>query len=114
MRAALTAGGAPTALRALAGGVSLLLLPVAFVLRSLTWDALASGSSPKPSDDSEASRPPSARAPVSRRTLATLWLTLLCGSGPGLLCHGHAAAIWHKTANVFVWLTPKYSTATAV
>ena len=94
VRAALSTGGAVGALRALAGGVSLLLLPVAFVLRRLTWADLAKGSAkgsaPRSAGgESEPAPPP----PVGRVTLAKLWLTLLCGSAPGLLCHGHAAAI---------------------
>ena len=92
VKAALSTGGAVAALRALAVGVGLLLLPVAFVLRRLSWDDLAKGSAAAQSagDEGEPAAPPPS---VGRATLAKLWLTLLCGSGPGLLCHGHAAAI---------------------
>jgi len=95
VRAALDTGGATAALRMLAVGVSLLLLPVALVLRSLTWETLASGSAKAAdaNDDGIANDPPAPRPDVGRLTLPTLWLTLLCGSGPGLLCHGHAAAL---------------------
>ena len=102
----------------LAGGISALLLPVAFVLRRLTWDALSGGPAGKPSrgeGGAQSGAAPSdqggregdvqsgeegdgAPLQIGRLTLAKLWLMLFCGSGPGLLCHGHAAAILYAAA----------------
>ena len=113
VQAALAAGGPPAALRALALFVWSMLLPAALTLRGLTWAALeqqpaAKGAAkgagttaaPAPAGDPQLVAPlPRVRSRFEavgapgRRVTALLWLALLCGSGPGLLCHGHAAAL---------------------
>ena len=123
VRAALESGGAVGAIRALGAGITLLLLPVAWVLRRLTWNALATAGQAQSASADEArgggeggeegggeggggeggggeggggegvGGAAAPQAPVGRMTLPTLWVVLLCGSGPGLLCHGHAAAL---------------------
>ena len=112
VQAALAAGGPPAALRALALFVCCMLLPAALTLRGLTWAALeqpaAKGAAkgagttaaPAPAGDPQLVAPlPRVRSRFEaigaprRRVTALLWLALLCGSGPGLLCHGHAAAL---------------------
>ena len=112
VQAALAAGGPPAALRALALFVCCMLLPAALTLRGLTWAALeqpaakraAKGAgmtaAPAPVGDPQLVAPlPRVRSRFEaigaprRRVTALLWLALLCGSGPGLLCHGHAAAL---------------------
>ena len=112
VQAALAAGGPPAALRALALFVWSMLLPAALTLRGLTWVALeqpvakgagataAAAVAAAAGDDDEVVAPlPRVRSRFEavgapgRRVTALLWLALLCGSGPGLLCHGHAAAL---------------------
>ena len=117
VQAALAAGGPPAALRALALFVWSMLLPAALTLRGLTWAALeqqpaakgaakgagataAAAAAAAAGDDDEVVAPlPRVRSRFEavgapgRRVTALLWLALLCGSGPGLLCHGHAAAL---------------------
>ena len=88
----LKAGGAAAALRTLAAFVFFALLPAAVALRGLRDDA-----PPPPSDadaDADADAEPAAAATDAAATdwvVYLLWINLLLGSGPGLLCHGHAA-----------------------
>ena len=84
----LKAGGAAAALRTLAAFVTTALLP-AVALRGLRDDA------PPPSEaDADADATSAAAVPGAAATdwvVYLLWINLLLGSGPGLLCHGHAA-----------------------
>ena len=86
----LKAGGAAAALRTLAAFVFFALLPAAVALRGLRDDA-----PPPPSEaDADADAEPAAAVPDAAATdwvVYLLWINLLLGSGPGLLCHGHAA-----------------------
>ena len=123
VQAALAAGGPPAALRALALFVWCMLLPAALTLRGLTWAALeqpaakavakgagaaaavakgaGAAAAAAAAGDGTAVLAPlprmrsrfEATGAPGRRVTALLWLALLCGSGPGLLCHGHAAAL---------------------
>ena len=119
---ALAAGGAPAALRALALFVGCTLLPAALSLRGLEWTELeqpavtgggkragAAAGAATTTADSEAVVPPprvcsrfEVAGPPGRRVAALLWLALLCGSGPGLLCHGHAAALLQSAGEAAV------------
>jgi OFA family oxalate/formate antiporter-like MFS transporter len=98
--------GPAGALRALGLYVGVSLLPVALALRGLRLSAVSPVSSAPANardvaetDDAVGAGPPSSRrAPHSpparsRSSIVALWIALLCGSGPGLLCHGHSAAI---------------------
>ena len=88
----LKAGGAAAALRTLAAFVFFALLPAAVALRGLRDDA-----PPPPSEadaDADADTESAAAVPDAAATdwvVYLLWINLLLGSGPGLLCHGHAA-----------------------
>lgn len=116
---ALRAGGVALALRVLGVYVAAALLPAAFALRKLdlsnkgcelppmapmTPPPATQGPSPPPPQLQPSPSLPTpvslAPPPASRcgqvppaRTVSVMWLALLCGSGPGLLCHGHAAAM---------------------
>ena len=108
---ALVAGGTTLALRVLGVYMGLALLPAALALRALRLDAPSAEARPTADTDDAATTndaatgstpnappplpppPPPALPEPPRRTVAVLWLSLLTGSSPGLLCHGHAAAM---------------------
>lgn len=96
---ALERGGAALALRALGCYMGFALLPVALALRGLSYDRPPSSSDAADATaaendaDAKAAGGSSPPPPPPRWVLGALWVALACGSGPGLLCHGHAAAI---------------------
>ena len=90
----LKAGGAAAALRTLAAFVFFALLPAAVALRGLRDDAPPPSPPPSSEADADADAAPTAAVPDAAATdwvVYLLWINLLLGSGPGLLCHGHAA-----------------------
>ena len=110
---ALSTGGIAMALRCLGLYFGVALLPAALALRSYdqvaptkptptsatdstsTSTSTVATAAPPPPAPAVATAPTasSAGAYPGRWTIHAMWLALLCGSGPGLLCHAHAAAM---------------------
>ena len=87
VRAALQYDGARGALQSLALFVGVAALPVAGMMTKVKWEQLQ-----RPSSGSTAATNTDGLS-AHKRKLLLLWLCMFAGSFPGLLAHGHAAAI---------------------
>ena len=90
VRAALQHDGARGALQSLALFVGVATLPVAGMLTKVKWGQLLVGPT---SGATSTAATNTDDLSAHKRKLLLLWLCMFAGSFPGLLAHGHAAAI---------------------
>ena len=92
VRAALQHDGARGALQSLALFVGVATLPVAGMLTKVKWGQLLVGPISGATSSSTAATNTDDLS-AHKRKLLLLWLCMFAGSFPGLLAHGHSAAI---------------------
>ena len=100
VRWALSKGGASKALISMAVAVSLLTLPVAWLISNTTWEDLGQETRHRKTEtmqnngkENRIVPPSSAKRGTHTKILALLWTCMFFGSFPGMLAHGHAGAM---------------------